>query len=120
MKDLKSIVIRQWAWEELNVRVWRSGRWGKEYQRVTPASRARLRSITAADRGYFARQEGALEFCAMSLWCWDYQAPNSEPATIPNVEPADEFFSPNIEPDPLEPYWDYVQTFQDERAATRS
>ncbi len=50
----------------------------------------------------------------------EFAVSNREPVAIPDVEPAEEFFSPNIEPDPLESYWDYLETMNDFISDTRS
>jgi hypothetical protein len=43
-----------------------------------------------------------------------------EPDIVPEVEPALEFFSPDIDPDPLAPYWDFRDTMNDFVASTRN
>ena len=117
MNERKSIFIRQWSWERLDVSIWRNGAWGKEY-RATPPSRERLRKLTQVHSGQFDSYRVDLGIHCMTLWANGYEAPKPEP-TI-EVEPAEEFFSPNLEPDPLQSYWDYCETMDDFVESTRN
>ena len=43
-----------------------------------------------------------------------------EPEIIPEVEPEDELYIPNLEPDPTQAYYDFRETMDDFVASTRS
>ena len=117
MNNRKSVYIRQWNWEMCDVSIWRNRKWGKEYH-PTKASRRRLRKITSLRQGNFKKCSADLGLHSMTLWAHDYDEPEPEPAT--EIAPSEEFFTPNLEPDVLAPYWDYRETMDDFIESTRS
>ncbi len=117
MNSRKSIYIRQWSWERLDVSIWRNGAW-TGYGNVTPSSRTRLRKLTEVRAGRFATRRADLGISCMTLWANEYEEPRPEPA--PDIDPADEFFSPNLEPDPNQAYYDFRETMDDFVESTRS
>ena len=116
MNDHKSVYIRQWNWELCEVSIWRNGQWGNEHKNPTPSSRRRLRNLMQARAGRFATQHADLGLHCMTLWAHEYE----EPQPVLEVKPTEEFFTPDLTPDPNQAYYDFRETMDDFMMLTRS
>ena len=86
--------------------------------KIRPADLPRLRHIFNYKPWRAHTYLGPNGLVEMEFIVSDRELPEPEP--VIEAEPSEEFFTPNLEPDPLQSYWDYRDTMNDFVESTRN